>query len=145
MIYPKDPSAWEMARGRIKEWRPIYMDKYTYPPEFKETKMKQDEYVKVKKEDLIKVHKESCGDVKKVLEGLYPGELNKKVVNPYDIGAQVRVDDEGYMQIKMTGCSFERPALGIILTPSFYNENDIDIVPKPGYPTWFKLEKNSWD
>jgi len=40
-------------------------------------KEKEMEYVKVKKEDLIKVHKESCGDVKKVLEGLYPGELNK--------------------------------------------------------------------
>ena len=102
-------------------------------------KEKEMEYVKVKKEDLIKVHKESCGDVKKVLEGLYPGEF--KEIDPHGIGAQVKVDDEGYMQIKMTGCSFERPAFGIILTPSFYNENDIDIVPKSGYPTWFKLEK----
>jgi hypothetical protein len=51
-------------------------------PANKENTMNEDEYVKVKKEDLIKVHKESCGDVKKVLEGLYPGEFFIEKLNP---------------------------------------------------------------
>ena len=47
------------------------------------------DYVKVKKEDLLKTHKESRGDVQKVLEGLYPGELDKRTIPLHRIGVTI--------------------------------------------------------
>ena len=41
---------------------------------------KVSEYVKIKKDDLLKTHKDSCGDVKRVLEGLYPREFRAAIV-----------------------------------------------------------------
>ena len=139
MIYPKDPSAWEMARGRIKEWRPIYMDRYTYPPEFKETKMTE---LKIKKERVLAAA-EKCPDAKEVLTELFPdvflssGDVSEVAI----MDVRVKVNAMGYTQLWLQSSGIDKDTDGIILTPKLYNSSNLRIKQKPDYASWFKLVK----
>ena len=99
-------------------------------------KEKEMEYVKVKKEDLIKVHKESCGDVKKVLEGLYPGEFEKVDVNKLDFSVANRGGGTFCLFIMYDGAR-----IGTVNTDGFDTNSGVKIRKYKDYKTVLTLER----
>jgi len=112
----------------------------TYPQDKAERRPEMTEYVKVKKEDLIKVHKDSCSDVKKVLEGLYPGELEGEKTNSDNISLYIDRDfrDGFAIYVRYNGKFVGYvPASGIVP----HEDSGVTFHRKDGYSTVIELKR----